>query len=466
MTQNALIQACYYPAFTAAESLALYKAQAAWHFAPLGEMIEIIFPETPAEAKAAAKSSDVIFFWQKEAYWGAIAQMRRKGLVVDEFSEQAVGDRLDAFVANNLKLGITANQSKFLKTVQRKKPTAKSALIIGSGPDISDFKTSEPHSFDNSINIYLSTAIFDRSLMEACPPDVIIAADGPSQFALSQTASDYRLQAISALRRYSCVLLIPAQYWPSTQAHWPEDVREQIYAVPQTPHVTRGHSFADNWHYEPTSNVLTSFGLPCAASFVKNIRLAGISLSPRNGPINANTQHWEHNDESHYQRHIAPMLAAHPASGQSDGRYLERHHDRLSQELLAYGAKGVSFSNLKYEKIIFSDLETALKTSRQSPLKIKLFNLIAKAEHHPWLITGAAFISAGLLGGAVEYSIGLAMLGFFIAGGFAAFFVAAILFLRLRQNRMSARLESKLSQQQAQQFANLSERLDALEREQ
>jgi len=466
MTQNAPIQACYYPAFTAAESAALYKAQAAWHFAPLGEMIEIIFPETLLEAKAAAKSSDVIFFWQKEAYWGTIARMRRKGLVVDEFAEQAVGDRLDAFVANNLRLDTDAHQSKFLKTVQSRKPIAKTAILIGSGPDISELKITESHSFDNSVNIYLSTAIFDGSLMEACPPDVIIGMDGPSQFGLSQTARDYRLQAISALRRYRCALLIPAQYWPSTQAHWPEDVREQIYAVPQTPHVTRGHSFADNWHYEPTSNVLTSFGLPCAASFANNIRLAGISLSAQNGPINANTQHWEHNDESHYQRHIAPMLAAHPASGQSDGGYLERHHDRLRQELLAYRAKGVSFSNLKDEKTISAYPETALKMPRQSPLKIKLFNLIAKAEHYPWPITGATFISAGLLGTAVEYSMGLAMLGFFIAGGFAAFFVAAILFLRLRQNRMSARLESKLSQQQAQQFANLSERLEAIERQQ
>ena len=55
-------------------------------------------------------------------------------------------------------------------------------------------------------------------------------------------------------------------------------------------------------------------------------------------------------------------------------------------------------------------------------------------------------------------------MGFLIAGGVAAFLVAGLLFLRLRQNRMSARLESKLSQQQAQQFANLSERLEALER--
>ena len=65
---------------------------------------------------------------------------------------------------------------------------------------------------------------------------------------------------------------------------------------------------------------------------------------------------------------------------------------------------------------------------------------------------------------AVEYSIGLHMLGFIIAGGVAAFLVAGVLFLRQRQNRLHARLESKLSQQQAQQFANLSERLEALER--
>ena len=76
----------------------------------------------------------------------------------------------------------------------------------------------------------------------------------------------------------------------------------------------------------------------------------------------------------------------------------------------------------------------------------------------------AAFIVFGLLGMALQYTIGKGMMGFLIAGGVAAFLVAGLLFLRLRQNRMTARLESKLSQQQAQQFANLSERLEALER--
>jgi len=76
----------------------------------------------------------------------------------------------------------------------------------------------------------------------------------------------------------------------------------------------------------------------------------------------------------------------------------------------------------------------------------------------------AIFIIFGLLGMALQYIIGKEMLGFFIAGGLAAVLVAGLLFLRLRQNRMAARLESKLSQQQAQQFANLSERLEALER--
>ena len=465
MTQTAPIQACYYPAFVTAETAALYKAQAAWHLAPLGERIEITFPKTQAEAKSAAKLSDVIFFWQKDAFWGAAAGLRRKGLVVDEFAQQAVGDTLDAFVASKLKIDVAAHQSKFLQYVKTQKPNAKTATLIGSGPDVSALQKSPPQGV-TSINIFLSTAIFNTPITEMYPPDIIIAADGPSQFGPSQTAEDYRKRAIEALRRYNCALLIPAQYWPSVQTHWPEDIGKQIYAVPLTPNVSSGHSFAENWHYEPTSNVLTSFGLPCAVGFVGNIRFTGISLSPREAAVNAHTQHWAHENEARYQRHIAPMLAAHPASGQDDGSYLERHHNRLSQALSAYAAKGISFTHMNNQTITPSTSGATHAIAPASPLKRKLFTLIAKAQHYPVAIAAGVFIFAGLLGAALEYTIGLSMLGFFIAGGFAAFFIIAVLFLRLRQNRLTAQLERKLSQQQAQQFANLSERLEAIEREQ
>jgi len=410
------VRVCYFPALINPENLTFYKRQADWHLAPLGKRADVTFPDNETQARSGAEAADIILFWKKEAYWGAKAAHRRKGLVVDEFAQQAVGDKLDAFMAKYVKPDYAGHDAAFFSAVKEKK--------LGT-----------------TLSLYLSTSVLNEQACIACPPDIILAVDGPSQFGPSETGHRYRNRAVELVRKYNSLILVPAQHLPSVRAHWPADIQDNIFAVPLVRKVKAGHKFSEAWQYEPTSNVLTSFGLPCAASFTDNIQFSGISVRP--GP---------------------EMLAAHPASGQENAGYLDRHHARLNQELSAYAASGLSFSHLGSKPLDIQSAQSDTQTPHVLPLKVRIFETIAKAEHYPGRIIMAAFIVFGLLGMALQYTIGKGMMGFLIAGGVAAFLVAGLLFLRLRQNRMSARLESKLSQQQAQQFANLSERLEALER--
>lgn len=443
--------------------MSVYRKQAQWHLAPLGDSITVEFPQTDAEAQRSAQSADIIFFWQKEAFWAAKAAYRRKGIVVDEYAQQAVGDGLDAFVAQYISPDYTGHSEGFFKAVKARRPVIKQAILIGSGPDMSSLAGLTAADRETSLSLYLSTSVLNEQACAVCPPDIIIAVDGPSQFGLSETGRRYRGRAAELVRRYKSLILVPAQHLPSIRAHWPEDIQDHIFAVPLTRKVGPGHRFDQHWQYEPTSNVSTSFGLPCAASFTESIKFAGVSATLDPQEINPHTHHWEHVDESLYQRHVAPMLAAHPASGQENAGYLNRHHARLDQELSAYAAAGIVFSKLGGSPIEISAKAPPLDPTQSLPLKVRVFESIAKIEHYPGRIIVSAFILAGLLGSALQYSIGLDMLGFLITGGVAACLVAGILFLRLRMNRMTARLERKLSQQHSQQFANLSERLEALE---
>jgi len=458
------LTACYFPALKTADALETARGQAAWHLAPLKNTISVEFPQTDLDATQSAKTADIIFFWQKEAFWSARSAHRRKGVVVDEYSQQAVGDGLDAFVAQYVSPDYQGHADAFFKAVKTRRPNITQAILIGSGPDMAALQVLTAAKRNTSLSLYLSTSVLNEQACAACPPDIIIAVDGPSQFGLSETGRNYRERVAKLVRRYKSLILVPAQHLPSIRAHWPEDIQDNIFAVPLTRKVKAGHRFSQDWIYEPTSNVSTSFGLPCAASFTDTIRLAGISTTLEPRDINPHTHHWEHVDESLYQRHVAPMLAVHPASGQDNAGYLDRHHTRLMQELSAYAASGVVFSKLGGTAIEITPQKLKADTPKKLPLKVRFFETIAKAEHYPEAIIFSAFILAGLLGSGLQYSIGLDMLGFLIAGSAAAFLVAGLLFLRVRMNRMTARLESKLSQQQAQQFANLSERLEALER--
>lgn len=462
--QHKKLQACYFPAFRESADKAAYQKQAEWHLAPLKDTLTVEYPLTEAEAQRAAQTADIIFFWQKDAFWAAKAAHRRKGIIVDEYAQQAVGDGLDAFVAQYISPDYDGHSESFFKAVRTRRPIITQAILIGSGPDMPSLAGLTAQERETSLSLYLSTSVLNEQACTSCPPDIIIAVDGPSQFGLSETGRRYRDRAADLVRRYESLILVPAQHLPSIRAHWPPDIQDHIFAVPLTRKVRPGHRFNQDWHYEPTSNVSTSFGLPCAASFTDAIKFAGISVTLDPQDINPRSQHWEHVDESLYQRHVAPMLAAHPASGQENAGYLHRHHARLDQELSAYAAAGITFSKLGGPPIEIKAKALPPETPQRLPVKVRFFELIAKAEHYPRHIIICVFILAGLLGTALQYSIGMLMLGFLIAGGVAATLVAGILFLRLRMNRMTARLESKLSQQQSQQFVNLSERLEALER--
>jgi hypothetical protein len=457
------LHVCYFPALTQTSDLEVYKRQAEWHLAPLGGCAKVTFPETDDEAKKGVETANVIFFWQKAVFWGAKATHRRKGLVVDEYAQQAVGDKLDAFMAEYIKPDFKGHDSAFFAALKKRRPKIERAIIIGSGPDISALGHLTPQDLNGTLSLYLSTSVLNEQACKACPPDIIIAVDGPSQFGPSETGHRYRERTAELIRGHDSLLLIPAQHLPSVRAHWPADIQDNIFAIPLVRKVRAGHKLSDNWSYEPTSNVLTSFGLPCAASFTHNIQFAGVSVTRHPQTVSKSVNHWVHSDEAFYQRHVAPMLAAHPASGQDDAGYLERHHARLSQELSAYAALGANFSHLSGAPLKLQQSTRPTETSQTLPLKVRIFEGVAKAEHYPGRIIFTVFILFGLLGMGLDYIIGRKMTGFLIAGGMAAFLVAGLLFLRLRQNRLAARLESKLSQQQAQQFANLSERLEALE---
>lgn len=427
--------------------------------------MEVEFPLSDKAAKKSAQAADVIFFWEKHAFWAAKASWRRKGIVVDEFSQQAVGDRLDSYTAQYVSPDYDGHAAAFFKAVQARRPNITQAILIGSGPDMAALQTLTPTDISTSLSLYLSTSVLNEQACHACPPDIIIAVDGPSQFGPSQTGQNYRSRVAKLVRQHNSLILVPAQHLPSIRAHWPKDIQDNVFALPLVRKVKAGHRFNHEWHYEPTSNVLTSFGLPCAASFTDNISLAGVSMTLEPKNINPHSYHWEHLDESLYQRHVAPMLAAHPASGQENSNYLHRHHRRLKRELAAYVASGIVFSKLGSRPLEIKPHKAPDDAPQKLPPKVRFFETIAKAEHYPGAIILAVFILAGLLGTALQYSIGLDMLGFLITGGIAAFLVAGILFFRTRMNRMTARLEGKLSQQQAQQFANLSERLESLERQ-
>ena len=80
------MRVCYFPALINPENLTFYKRQADWYLAPLGKRADVTFPDNETQARSGAEAADIILFWKKEAYWGAKAAHRRKGLVAVSYT--------------------------------------------------------------------------------------------------------------------------------------------------------------------------------------------------------------------------------------------------------------------------------------------------------------------------------------------------------------------------------------------
>lgn len=472
---NAPMKICYLPHFESVEEFDYYHEQAAWHLAPLDKSCEVHFFCGPAIEIASAKPNficqnagqapssagheyDYVFFWKKAAYWSAPAKTRQKAIIVDEYAEQAVGDKLDQFVSEHYQHDIAQDEMTFRNLVSTFSNNFGHVNIIGSGGSLNIERASR----HRGANVYLGTAIFITEMTKSYTPHIIIAADGPSQFSLSKTAQRFRETVIAFVRKHGTYVIIPYQHLPGIFSHWPEDIFDKIISVPKTAKVPFGNTLTQKWAYEPTSNVLTSLGLPTACCISPNIHFHGITL-PNIVSNNDDTTHWVHLDEASYQRHVAPIIARHPASIVDHPSYFSEHTFRLGKELHAYTQAQISFKNEKGDPLRFS--EAPARAANRKNLTTRLFHIIEILQHRPvvLILAFAAFIIA--LGKSLELLAGAEMTFYIFLGLNLSAMLALVLFIRLRMNRMTSELETRLSQQQAHQFNNLSKRLQALEDE-
>ncbi len=442
-----------------------------WYLEPLKEVNRIVllsdniddFANRPAwlevtqsSPAALASQSDYALFWKADSFWAAPAALRRKAIIVDPYARQAAGDYLHAFASNISEGDPKLDSVRFSKALMDYDRQAR-VCIIGPGKSANHQTLESLKAKFSLVTIYLGTTIFEEDLTDICPPDIVIASDGPSQFGPTVTAQRYRDCLLSLMRKHGTKVLIPAGFRASVRAHWPADIADKIYAVPIQDRVTYGNNIAKDWTYEPTSNVLTALGLPCAAAISSHIILAGITTHE----VSSSPRHFSHQQEASYQRHVAPIRAMHPAAIMDRPEYLAEHFVRLEAELAAYRGQGYIFED------VFGDVIGGSKevfgVPRKMPFKLRLFQAVEYWQHRPVLPAFFIFILAAGLGAASERFIGLRMTGFIIAGFIALAGFCTLYFMRLRMNRMIARLENRLSHQQASQFQNLSDRLKTLE---
>lgn len=455
----------YVPSFDDPDALARYRAQAAWHLKPLQGRAEVGFAGTaaaPPPSYVPPRQADIVLFWRADSYWAAPPHVRAKGVLVDELTEPDAGNRLDTLVTDTLSPDVEPFRARYRELLSRHRQAGASVNLIGSGPRAGG---RIERADSGALNIYLGTSVFSDALLGEFRPDIVVAADGPSQFGVSQTATRFRQRMTEILRRGETTLIVPMAHYLNIAHNWEPDILGHVLPIPVDADTPLGTRFSQSFSYRPTTNILTSFGLPLALDVSDEIDFVGITL-PRGAEEETKVLHWTHAEEVRYQRHVADMMAQHPAAMNISDSYLADHMSQLSQILAAAQmesqAAGCSF-RLEGRAHRCEAPGGSDPVSKRADVLPGVFRIVEAFDDRP--IVGALlllpFVALGVW--ALKESLDQRMFEILVVSLAAVAIAVVTAFLRARMNRRFSQLERRLVQQQAHQFANVSSRLEAIE---
>ncbi|NOX93961.1 MAG: hypothetical protein GXP04_02365 [Alphaproteobacteria bacterium] len=470
-----------YPQVRTEEDLGDLRARAAWYFrsameagervtisvaADLNRVVEAPFYlETGADGiepelmvtqtDDIARDGETVICWDKAARFAAPKALRRIMCAGDELCDLGASETWmkSAPITNDVAL----SRERFDRAVASCLFRTGPILVLGAGPSLSDAATNNGYP-SNTINLYGGSSISNEEVIAARPPDFIAIADIAGQCGPSLTAKRYRDRLYRVLRDCpQANILVPEPCWRSLCAWWPADLKGRVIFLPETRLRAFGAGFSEIFAYQPTSNVLTAFLLPTAASMARDIYFAGIdgaaSVDAKSG--------WSHDREDF---HLAENLEAGLAHGRiqvSDlAGYYHQHWRRAASECAAIEKSGVSV----YAPLAISKVEP----DRYLSLKIRIRELariffmgVTMLETRPIFATVCSAVGAAILGGMIVTS-SISVIFLFVL--LSAALTGGYFSLRNRITRITAQQDRARASAEGRVLRSLAARLDRLEK--
>ncbi len=481
------INVCFFPCIETQADAALCQRYARWALAPLegGAKIQVILDQDIEQsglwpdycvvldtenALVELKSADKVLVWKSDAFWGAPSWLRRKAIICDPYTSFAATDTLNAWVSSVLGEGDDDLMAPpaFLKLRDACLDTARDILLIGTAPSQSELLATSKELLGNPLCIYMGTAIMNEQLTNIFPPDIIVAADGASQFSSLEPGLAFKARVEAIMESSGCLLVVPASVAGIIKTHWAAPLLSRILTLPTLQPGSQGalhvNQLHDRWAVYPTGNILTTLALPLASSLSRRVRFAGITF--QDGKESANSVHWRQADSGKYARQVADVLTYEPGAVLPKANYRTEHFAVLQRMLDNLTRANIVLCDFQGGEITLRQQARIDEKRRSNVLKGLFYwgiKLVDKVQHFPMLL-GVFFISVVLSGSMIALAIlniNTVLIGLNLACICAI--AGTVFFLRLRMNRMFHEIEGRLSRQQAAQFDNLSKRLKAIE---
>lgn len=372
------VKVVFYPEFPDEESFSDHVHRAHWYLSPFGDQLELIAPcrfasgtllpvpnyldpglaelvrrspmhkqvqvKRPEDLTRLVETAEVVLLWRSDPINPGKVPIElngRKVLRVDHDHEQYAGSHYLKFAEiyfPHAQEGYLERSKEIFARIHRR-CASKIGYIFGTGPGLSH---ASDHDFSDGVSIACNSMVRNRDLLERLNPPLIAVADPIFHAGPSSYAAAFRIELIRALDRFNADLIVPMRDYHVYRTHLPERFADRIAAIPFRPQAQPNLDIGRDHFVATTSNVLTLFLIPLAATFFEDVRILGCD----GRPLDQNSYFWSHDKASQFNDEMANIQKAHPAFFAIDyDDYYLTHCETLETWIAAAEAAGKSVTN-------------------------------------------------------------------------------------------------------------------------
>lgn len=203
------------------------------------------------------------------------------------------------------------------------------AYVFGTGPSLSDFVASRD--FSDGLTIIANSMVLNRELLDRLGPKIIVAGDPVFHAGCSGYAAAFRRELVQAMERTGAWFLCPLRDVNIYRTYLPDRLQPKIIGVPFDAAAPQSVGLQRNFALKPYPNILTLMLLPLAASFAREVHVAGCD----GRPLAENDGFWQHDRKAQFNDEMENIKKTHPGFFEIDYNTYYFDHARDLEAVLS-----------------------------------------------------------------------------------------------------------------------------------
>lgn len=216
----------------------------------------------------------------------------------------------------------------------------RKGYVFGTGPSLA---SAMDYDFSDGVTVICNSIVRNKPLVKHLDPRIITVADPIFHAGCSSYAGEFRRHLCDVMDNYDTYLIVPFRDYVVYTKNLPQRYQERIIGIPLE-HIDKVNlNLQDRFVVKSTSNVLTLFLIPVAATFFDEIGILGCD----GRKLEDNGYFWSHHEESQFNEEMEAIRQAHPAFFALDyDDYYLAHCEVLEQWLSEGEKRGITFLSL------------------------------------------------------------------------------------------------------------------------